>query len=334
MPAARRPARHLGALLAALGALVLLGGCTLPPPAGNAPLRYRDAIFPNVTATKDIQYGSAPGADGTPQALKLDLYRPTGDAQTRRPAVVWIHGGGFRGGDKTNNNVATLSRGFAQTGYVAISINYRLLATTRCSTDPNPVAACYDAALAAQHDAQAAIRWLRANAPTYGIDPTRIAVGGTSAGAVTSILVGANSGDVGDSGNPGYPSTVRAANVISGGIPDAPADLFDAGDAPTIFFQGTADPVVSQFWALANAGALYNAGVPVFYESLEGAGHVPFKEYGDQFLSQSLYFDYAMLDLSRAAGQPASAARAASAQESRLRKAHPALSRRFPRRHR
>ncbi|MBA3263524.1 MAG: alpha/beta hydrolase fold domain-containing protein [Thermoleophilaceae bacterium] len=57
----------------------------------------------------------------------------------------------------------------------------------RRQSRPTPV--CENGALEAQHDAQAAVRWLRANAATYRIDPTRIAIGGGSAGAVTSLLV-------------------------------------------------------------------------------------------------------------------------------------------------
>ena len=117
--------------------------------------------------------------------------------------IVWVHGGGFSAGDKSNG--ADWATAFARRGYVAVSIGYRLLATGPCGgTGPVPEH-CYTAAYAAQHDAQAAVRWLRKNAAFLGIDPNRIAMSGESAGAVTSLLVGWRSDDPGTSGNPGRP---------------------------------------------------------------------------------------------------------------------------------
>jgi acetyl esterase/lipase len=63
-----------------------------------------------------------------------------------------------------------------------------------------------------KHDAQAAVRWLRANAATYRLDPSRIAIGGSSAGAITAMMVSYNAVDPGSSGNPGYPSDVAAGS--------------------------------------------------------------------------------------------------------------------------
>ena len=58
----------------------------------------------------------------------MDVYEPAGDHARNRPAMVWIHGGGFRGGTRHQGNVVGLARAFAQRGYVAASIDYRLLA--------------------------------------------------------------------------------------------------------------------------------------------------------------------------------------------------------------
>lgn len=192
--AARRSMTRGALALACLGLVAaLLAGCTVPAPPGAAPLRYRDAVFTDVGVAKDLVYGSAPDASGTPVDLKLDLYRPTGDTVAQRPAVVWVHGGGFSKGDKASGaNFATY---FAQRGYVVVSINYRLLAPPSCGGELDPAPECEAAAIEAQHDAQAAVRWLRVNASTYGVDPNRIAVGGGSAGAVTSLLVGWRSDD-------------------------------------------------------------------------------------------------------------------------------------------
>jgi dipeptidyl aminopeptidase/acylaminoacyl peptidase len=276
----------------ALGA-TLLAGCTVPRPPGDGQLRYRDQVFGGATVVNDLTYGSGPGADGSPVALKLDLYQPTGDTIARRPALVWVHGGGFTSGDKASGRARATF--FARLGYVAVSINYRLLSPDGCGGNPEPSDICRNAALAAQHDAQAAVRWLRANAASYRIDPDRIAMAGASAGAVTSVLAATHSEDPGTSGNPGYPSTIRGAVSVSGGVPTN--ELIDSGDAPTLFIHGTEDAVVPFDWALQNAAALYNAGVFTVLEPLEGAGHGLNADYRQLIDEQSSYFLYYALGL-------------------------------------
>ncbi len=241
--------------------------------------------------------------------LTLDMYRPAGGTQRRRPAIVLVHGGSFVGGASTDSGVVKLAVAFAQRGYVAVSINYRLLGDKeKCGQEDPPSQTCVTAVLAAQHDAQAAVRWLRANAARYRVDRSRIAIGGTSAGAGTALAVAVNSGDPGSSGNPGYSSKVGAAVAISADFPHSLApSYFDPGDSPILMFNGTADPVVPFSSAVQTAADLYNAQVPVVFEALDGAGHVPFSTYGPLMISQSVYFCYYLLDLAHAAGQPASA---------------------------
>jgi acetyl esterase/lipase len=304
--------------LLAVGGVV---GCTVPAPPGAAPLRYRDVIFPNVMTTPGLTYGSALNAPSQPVTLTLDMYQPPGDTQSKRPAVVWAHGGGLKIGTSKNTNIVTMATEFAKRGYVAVSINYRLLGSHPCA--PSTLD-CSKPAVAAQHDAQAAVRWLRANASKYRIDPTRIAVGGTSAGANTALRVGANSPDVGSSGNPGYPSTVNAVISISGGM--STNALFTAGHAPTLFFNGTADPLVSYTLAVQNAAALNHAHVPAILELLPGAGHVPFNTDAPLMITQSIYFAYDFLDLAHAAGQPVKAANAFEQQTQKVLKANPSFA--------
>jgi dipeptidyl aminopeptidase/acylaminoacyl peptidase len=306
------------ALLLALAAASALAGCTLPPPDGDPPLRYRDHVFSTVSVTRDLSYGSAPDAQGNAVDLKLDLYQPAGDTVARRPALVWVHGGGFTAGSKSSG--ATIATFYARLGYVAVSIDYRLLSPTGCGGNPNPTPTCVAAALGAQHDAQAAVRWLRRYATTYRVDPDRIAMGGGSAGAVTSLLAAWRSEDPGTSGNPGFPSTIRAAVSVSGGTPTD--EYIGAGDAGVLFIHGTEDQTVPYHWAVSNAGRMFNLRLPVVLESLAGAGHGLSGQYRDLIHQQSSYFLYGMLDLSRAGGQPASAARAFDRQVRRLRARH------------
>jgi dienelactone hydrolase len=319
--------------LVALMAITLIIGCTVPRPPGDAPLRYRDAIFSSVVVNSNIQYGSAPDAQGNPVALKLDLYRPPlTDTQTKRPALVWVHGGGFSGGDKSNIVPVDVANTFAKLGYVVVSINYRLLGPG-CTANPS-MPSCIIAALEAKHDAQAAVRWLRANASTYGVDPTRIGIGGESAGAITATLVGLHSEEVGNSGNPGFSSTVRGFVSVSGGLPGGA--FASTGDAPGIFFHGTADNIVPVTWSDETASKMLEAGVPAWLLRQEGAGHVPWAQYRTLYLEQADYFLFFMLDLAHAPGQPVAAARASarelerlatSPQVRRLLKQHPQLRR-------
>jgi dienelactone hydrolase len=321
---ARARSRWLVAVLATMASLAVLVGCApLPKPAGDGTIRYRDQVFSNVTVTSNLQYGTAPDAESNPENLFLDLYRPTSDTQTKRPALVWVHGGSFTSGDKTNFVPVDVANTFAKLGYVVVSINYRLLAPSGCASNPSQ-AACITAALEAQHDAQAAIRWLRTNADTYGIDPTRISIGGESAGGITATLVGLRPNDPGSSGNPGPSSAVKGFVSVSGGLPGG---AFASPIAsPGLFFHGTADHTVSPTWSQAAFASLWKNGVAAFLYEQEGAGHVPWAQYRDFYLQQSTYFLYYALSLAHANGQPAAAARAVDSQVRKLDAKYPKLS--------
>ena len=135
--------------------------------------------------------------------LKVDVYEQPAVSGKTRPAVVMIHGGGWRSGERAHNN--TLAGQLAAEGFVAIPVDYRL------STE-----ALYPAAV---HDSKAAIRWVRANAAKYAIDPNRIAVLGFSAGGQLAALVGTTNGQVpfeGTGGNARYSSAVQAIVDIDG----------------------------------------------------------------------------------------------------------------------
>jgi acetyl esterase/lipase len=272
-------------------------------------LRYRDTVFSVVTLTSNLQYGSAVNQSGVNQALLLDLRQPTGDSRTSRPAIVFVHGGGFTGGDKAAGVAPDMATEFAKRGYVTVSINYRLISGS-CGGS-NLGGACTGAALDAGHDAQAAVRWLRANAAQYRIDPTRIGISGESAGGITAALVGMRGDDPGTSGNPGFSSRVGGWVSISGGLPNGV--FASADDAPALLFHGDADTVVPWQWSVDTTKALAAVGVPVFFQSLAGAGHVPYGTYRSRFIEQASYFFYWFLDAAHAQGQPVAAARAADA---------------------
>ena len=281
--------------------VVVGSGCEINRPPGSGQIRYRDEIFPTVGVTSNIQYATSTGLDGQPQNLALDLYQPNGDTAQRRPAIVYVHGGSFRTGSKTSGNVVDLSTTLAKRGYVAVSINYRLLGTSRaCTPPPNQV--CENATTAAQHDAQAAIRWLRAHADQYRIDTERIAIGGISAGGITAFLVATNWEDVGTSGNPGFSSRALAGVSIAGGLPTNAT--IDSSDSPMLFFHGTEDNVVPAEWTVQNAVAMLRARVVAVWQPIIGAGHVDYVENRERYREQSAYYLYYALDLKNAGSSP------------------------------
>jgi acetyl esterase/lipase len=237
-----------------------------------------------IEVTPDIVYGHAAGED-----LKMDLARPKGMTHPA-PAILWIHGGAWRGGNK--GEFERLIQESARKGYVAASINYRLLPKY---TFPAQV-----------EDAKCAVRYLRANAEKLQIDPNRIGAVGSSAGAHLSMMLGAmDTGDglEGDGGSPdassrvqvvvsyagptdlAVPFPIASKKLIAdfvGGPTEEKADVAKAaspityvspGDPPMLLIQGTKDPLVPHAQAIEMVEALTKAGVPGRVELMMGEGH-------------------------------------------------------------
>jgi acetyl esterase/lipase len=287
--------RHRSLRLVLACVLLAVAGCdiNLLNPSGPAPLRYRDNVFANVTTTNGIVYGSAVDQSGATVQLVLDKYEPAGDTAASRPAIVWVHGGGFSPGLGRNSpEIVDEATTFAKKGYVGVSIDYRLGGgcippTTRCAVS----------IVHAKWDAQAAVRFLRAKAAEWKIDPNRIAIAGTSAGAITALNVAYGPEDVGDSGNPGFSSKVRAAVSLSGAaITTGP----NAGEAPALLFHGTADNLVPYQWAVDTVEAARAAGLLVNFTTWQGEGHVPYVQHQQQILDQTRNFLYWALDVAHA----------------------------------
>lgn len=178
------------ALLVSVAFILVVGagGCSGSPApensaAGSAPAasqgelsgRYIREVFPEVDVTRDILYASRINEAGAMEDLKLDLYEPRGDALTNRPAVIFVHGGGFTSGDKSTGIEQALAERLARKGYVTLSINYRL----RRDPSADWPATFSDAAA----DAYSALEWLVQYKDQYRIDANHIAFGGHSAGS-------------------------------------------------------------------------------------------------------------------------------------------------------
>jgi predicted esterase len=258
-------------------------------PPGAAPLRYRDVVFGTVSTTTNVIYGSAVDNSGATITLRLDLYEPSGDTVTERPAIVWMHGGSFAFGDKTSAELVDEATTFGRKGYVNASINYRL--EPGGCTAAAPAATCIIAIQEALADAQTAVRFLRTNAATYGIDVSRIAIGGSSAGAITAL-------------NVGFSSSEDPTAAVGGAVSLSGARILgvvDAGDAPSLLFHGTADTVVPYQWAVNTVSQAAAVGLDSFFTTWTGAGHVPYTLHRSEILDQTTNFLYWEMDLANAA---------------------------------
>lgn len=264
-------------------------GLPFLPPPGPAPLRYRDLVFGAVTTTSNVVYGIAVNNSGATVTLRLDVYEPDGDAVAERPAIVWVHGGSFAAGDKTSAELVDQATVFGRKGYVNASINYRL--EPGGCTGSVPLSVCIIAVQEALADAQTAIRFLRANAITWGIDTSRIAIGGSSAGAITALNVAFSSSEDPTAAVGGAVSL--SGNNILGAI--------DLGDAPSLLFHGTADGIVPYQWAVNTVNQALAAGLDSFLTTWTGAGHVPYAQHRTEILDQTTNFLYWELDLANAA---------------------------------
>lgn len=230
---------------------------------------------------------------GPNERNELDLYLPKDDGKSLRPAVVVIHGGGWKGGDK--RALSYLAEAFARRGYVAAAINYRLAPKWN-----------YPAHL---DDCQRAVRWLRKNAKEFRVDPERFGAAGASAGGHLALLLGTRG--VRDDSDPelkGISSKVQCvlsifgptdftdeyyvqaknpvaardiANFVGKTYDEAPEIWKEASsfhhvspdDAPTFIIHGDQDRLVPLDQSVKFAEALREVGVEVQLVVIKGMGH-------------------------------------------------------------
>jgi acetyl esterase/lipase len=261
--------------------IVLLAGL-----AADFALSAADLAVPdNVQFERGLEYSNP-----DQQHLQLNLARPkTGHGPF--PAVVCIHGGGFRAG--TREGYDQLCVTLALNGYVAATITYRLSPAYRFP--------------AAVHDSKAAVRWLRANAAKYQIDPKRIGATGGSAGGHLALFLGVTEGVKAfeGEGNLDYPSGVSCVVSFSGPsdftqsygksvdahevlplffggnlqekrrehIVGSPLNWANPNAAPALCIHGTADNYVAYEQAVWMVDRLKACAVEASLFTLEGAGH-------------------------------------------------------------
>ena len=190
--------------------------------------------FAQLTPTFNDQFiGAVPRDDGAGSVtLAVDIYKPAG-VTTPTPVVLWIHGGGWQNG--THNNVPAFLAPLLQQGISVASARYRLSG---------------EAIFGAQvHDVKGAVRFLRANSATYGLDPRRIGAWGSSAGAHLAALLATSGG-------------VAAAEGTSGGNLNHSSRILAAAD-----FFGPTDILNMQLDVTNPPGSSINHDAPGSPES-------------------------------------------------------------------
>jgi acetyl esterase/lipase len=255
---------------------------TTPPP--TPPVAANSEPADPVSIQEDVEYGTQAG-----DKLLLDIYQPARPASKPRPAVVMIHGGSWMTLDKST--MRPMGNFLARSGFVAFSINYRLLDGSK-----NRWPAQLD-------DLQRAVRWLRANAAKYNLDPNHIGAFGHSAGAQLAALLGMQeTRDNSDPALANYSSRVQAVVDVSGPsdfltnrdpdsdiamallfggdyskLPDvwrgaSPVFHVEKSNAPFLIVHGTSDPQVPIAQAQELYDKLQQAGVPATFIKLDD-GH-------------------------------------------------------------
>lgn len=241
-------------------------------------------LLQEVDYQRDVVYGKASGEE-----LKLNLGRPKG-VEGPLPAVLIFAGGGWKGAGR-KDLMDRFTQGLAARGYVAGTVDTR---STPTHVFPKQV-----------EDARCAVRFLRANAAKYGVDPKRVGTMGFSAGGHLALMTGVLDKEDGFEGDGGWPQESGKADAVVAFC--GPSDFLSAKpanggnfefflgckkkdnpelykraspltyvrktSAPMLLIQGTADDMVPWTQATLMADALTAAGVPGRVELLFGAGH-------------------------------------------------------------
>jgi acetyl esterase/lipase len=264
---------------------------------------------------KDVIFASAGDID-----LKLDIYRPAGES--KRAAILYLHGGGWRGGSR--EAMRPLARAMSELGFVGLPAQYRL---TGQSPWPAQI-----------HDVKAAIRWTRANAERLGVDADRIVLWGSSAGAHLALLAAgavdnpALEGDVGPAGvssavaaviavhpptafklgdeGPRHGSDATAlmgdAATMEAALAAAPITHVSANFPPTLLLHGTQDRVVHHSASQAMLDALRAVHAPADLHLFHGHNHgfAALPSMRDMLAAEAAYFlDRTLIDPAKHAAE-------------------------------
>ena len=238
----------------------------------------------NVRVHYNIVFGEAINDRNISQPLRMDIYLTDSLPKVKRPVAVFVHGGGFKAGDKQQDMYIRMCREFAEEGYVSLAVNYRL---TRQEKVTLPVLNN------AVDDVLSAIRWIRTHHDEYAIDTTKVIIIGDSAGG--GIVVNTAYSDEGR-------QLIACCIDLWGGLPFSQnePDINQYGqpvnynpiqsDAPpTCIFHSDGDAVIPVSTSLNLADELKTKGITHEIHILDSPDHYP--EYlADQFIPLMIDF--------------------------------------------
>jgi acetyl esterase/lipase len=247
--------------------------------------RYEERLFEQVDTLQEVEYAQAPWLNNPIELLEhyaihegetktqdrplyMDIFMPRDDTLSLRPAIVFFHSGAFIRGSRLNDDMVALCDSFARMGYVTATADYRLGIGATATwlfgmivgisvTDVNLNRSLYRAI----QDGRAAVRYLKYHASTYGIDPSRIFIAGSSAGGFIALH-----------------------NVYMDKPEEIPLEIYlepSLGGLDQIGIQGVdASPgaIVSYWAAIQNLGMIEENATPVLLIHGEADPIVPFKK--------------------------------------------------------
>ena len=205
--------------------------------AASAQTRYKDLMFSSYAVEKGLTYG---------EHQRFDLYQPKGDSNTRRPLMIWIHGGGFKFGSRRAAGIRLWCATFARRGYVCAAIDYRLGKKNFSFNFTDLVTDC----LTAVRDVRHAVAYFKAGAAAWNIDTTRIILAGNSAGGILALqAVYSNDAELQklpptkEAATPGWDARALSGNVNTMGI--AAIVNYWGGIFDTLWLRQARVPIVS-----------------------------------------------------------------------------------------
>ena len=259
-----------------------------------------------VNVHRGMPYCSAlfPGQDKM-QNLCFDFYEPGGETDTLRPLVITMFGGGFVAGTREWVDMEAWCNRFAENGYAAASIDYRLMPAKKFSAK-----SLIRTGFMAAQDVSAAVRFFKANSEKYHIDTNRIFLLGQSAGAVAIIHALYMDEDerpaetfedpslpplhsAGTAEMQKYTFDVAGAVLLWGCVFDP--EMMDSDEVtPVCFIHGEKDRIlpVDSGYAFSTRGLPYAYGSKVMAERLEKLGTVPFELHLLEQEGHAFYFKY------------------------------------------
>ena len=203
----------------------------------SAQQRFIDESF-QLEETETKTYATKEGEE-----LKLDIYQPKNDTMQHRPVIIFMHGGGFAGGTRTNPAEVDFARTAAKKGYVAVQISYRLTRKRQSfGCDYNASGKMETFKMAAE-DFMDAVNFMVKNKEEFNINPAKIIVGGSSAGAEAVLNAVYNEKLMLEDFSKYQNFDFAGVFSLAGAIVDA-RYITEENAIPGVFFHGTEDNLV------------------------------------------------------------------------------------------